>query len=1038
LVLLVFTINEIVVLLRKGCLVMSKKRLHGCIIISLLFMVNSLFAMGKPVNIDEPMAVFVGDVASFQQARAANELSRYAAMTGNELAIKPGKRTGDGGFVICPVSAIDAMADKPIADKIKAKLGDHKDSYVILSGKADTVYLVGRTDVGCLYAVYDYLSSICGCGFFQDGEFVPQLKKLPMKNIELLREPRFDKRGHFAWNSHKALKKYHSYWWTADEWKNEFDWMAKQRLNMYRLDMYYWSRFAGDAFGAAYPEIGPEPEGVFFGEKTNFPSAWGWPPKYRRKTTQNFLDYGRQLGIKFMYTVSAGEIPFRFKDAHPEITYNPPDNYGDSRSISPDDPAALEVTEKYLAKVVELFGTDNLYHAAPYCEHTVAGGIDENLRLRIKASKQLIEAIKSVDPKGQWVFDTWDAVHHHKGLWVPKNMKTYLDSFDDDDMWLYDTAADMETPPFYEYYDGFYGKKWMCGALQSFAGDDALHGDPVGVVDRIKKAATYESCDGVIAIPELTHQTIMYWDLVSYLTWNPKDINYDDYLKDFSRRRYGADNIDIMVDVWQKVTKAVLQYGPDTKDAYWHGPVSRYRSNNSYYKWTYEGFGDTGAFPLFSDRQHLLKLDKHLPSAKKQVVLLKEALDLMLSQRDKCANNPLYAEDLVAIYRSYMGKLFNLQSATAYYAFGNGDKENFEKYRDRSMDILDAIADVLSGCPSYSINKTIKEATRVPGHNKRLAEMIRQATIVSDYTTNDVYEQFGGYYIPRMQAYFELLDKKLAAGDTQVTKADMTDKLKEISGNYQINGWSPAAKPSEPIAAAAKHFKKIALWTDDKQSVKIEKEYWADEPGSGYYFREEFDGDLLNEKQWESDKVALNDGVCSVKGSLKFTKPLWQEKELIQAAVRMTKPASDNRFPVLLSLSVGKGLEDNPRGEITLQSNTNLNQRWLDSKGWQQVWNATDGVDKWHVYGILPTKNGLSFYVKDGRQPFDPDNLPSPIFSIVSGKVSDDLFCYIFPRWEGSHGGNAIEIDWLQVGNPKNANTFDFVAPDKKKDDEKK
>jgi hypothetical protein len=174
-----------------------------------------------------------------------------------------------------------------------------------------------------------------------------------------------------------------------------------------------------------------------------------------------------------------------------------------------------------------------------------------------------------------------------------------------------------------------------------------------------------------------------------------------------------------------------------------------------------------------------------------------------------------------------MGKLFNIQAATAFFAFSNGDKAGFEKYRDRSMVVLDSIADVLSGCPSYSINKTIREACSVPGHNAKLPEMIRWATIQSDYTTNDVYEQFGGYYIPRMKSYFEVLEKKLAAGDASITKADMADRLKEISDHYRRHGWSSRAKPAEPLSAVSEHFKTFAAWACDKQAAKIEAAFRA-------------------------------------------------------------------------------------------------------------------------------------------------------------------------------------------------------------------
>ena len=398
---------------------MKKQKMVLCSLV-LLLMAGCSFAMGVS-SPDKPLAgrpaVYVGKEASFQQSHAAAELAKYAKdMTGNALAVKTiGKIAVGNGFVICAVSDIDSMvADKAIAGNIKTKLGDHRDAYVVLSGKANNVYIVGRTDVGCLYAVYDYLSSVCGCGFFQDGEFVPQLKQLPTKDIELVREPRFDNRRHMAWEGHASLKKYHARFWSLDDWKKEYDWMAKQRLNMYRTTMAHYSRFSGDAFQQAFPEIGPEPTELERDRFAGWTVSWDWPPEFRTKMTQDMLAYARARGITFMYDISPGDIPFRFKDAHPEIKYDPANNYGESHVISPDDPAFVEVTKKYLAKVIELFGTDHMYFAAPYCEQTVAGGVDENMRLRTKASKRMVEEIfKPVDPEAVWVFGNWDWVHHN-------------------------------------------------------------------------------------------------------------------------------------------------------------------------------------------------------------------------------------------------------------------------------------------------------------------------------------------------------------------------------------------------------------------------------------------------------------------------------------------------------------------------------------------------------------------------------------------------------------------------------------------------
>ena len=219
--------------------------------------------------------------------------------------------------------------------------------------------------------------------------------------------------------------------------------------------------------------------------------------------------------------------------------------------------------------------------------------------------------------------------------------------------------------------------------------------------------------------------------------------------------------------------------------------------------------------------------------------------------------------------------------------------------------------------------------------------------------------------------------------------------------------------------------------------MQIEAAYWGEDLGSGYYFREEFDKTKIDGKLWEYDKAIVKDGVCAVKGSLKFTRALWGEKELVQAAVKMSKPIQKTKFPGLLHFSANGTIKDVPRCRVLLPNNALATLRWVDEKGNQQKWKNLTGAENWYVYGVLPTKKGANFYVKEGKEPFDPDNLPDAAFSVLFDSVSDDLFCYILPGWEGSKGGNAIEVDWLQIGNPKNINTFDFTAPDKDRDDNK-
>jgi hypothetical protein len=123
-----------------------------------------------------------------------------------------------------------------------------------------------------------------------------------------------------------------------------------------------------------------------------------------------------------------------------------------------------------------------------------------------------------------------------------------------------------------------------------------------------------------------------------------------------------------------------------------------------------------------------------------------------------------------------------------------------------AMAILRDIQDVLAVCPSYSIDETIAEACSVKGHNSLLPETIRQNCLNQRYTTNDVYEQFGGDYLPRTRAYFDLLAKKIGRGERTVARQELDETFEKIDAAYRLEGWSAPAQDGDPVRRVAERF----------------------------------------------------------------------------------------------------------------------------------------------------------------------------------------------------------------------------------------
>ncbi len=752
--------------------------------------------------------------AQFPEEKAAQDLAKYLKqMTGATASlVGPDAVTelaADCTYILIGPPGRNSLTARLVSGGCLAamkKMPQNEDGFVIANekiGRARVLALAGARPIASLYAAYEYLER-SGVGFFQDGEYVPRVKKMPVCN--LVTAPRFKNRLHTAWIAHNSIKKYFSHYWTLDEWKREFDWMAKRHMNMCSgMNLCYYNRFAGDAFMQAFPEIGPEPYDRMYPRMGGWTVEVGWPPEKQREQTQKMLEYGRSVGVRFIYGMDYATVPFRFKDIHPEYKYMPGNQYGESRQIDPHDPGAYEVEKRYLTKIIELFGTDHYYMYSPYGEIDVGGGDPEkNLEMRITACKSIMKLIADVDPEGIWVTDSWDMIS--KRRWNQERVERYIKSFPNKGVYFYETAADIAEPKMYKTYDGWYGKEWAFGLLHSFAGEDALHGDPADLVERLQEAADYPNCTGVFMVPEMTHHNIMFWDLATHLAWQPKEIRFDEFVKNYVSRRYGQENVKAMLPAWEKIIRAVYWY----KDRPTDYVLMRMCSPHfPWYQWTgnWDGNNNLISCPFFPKCE--ANFYEQMADFNRELPLLRDALGIMLKQKAKLKKNPLYVEDLVVVFRALAGKTFNQQAGLAYLAWKAMDMQAFKAARPKAMKIMTWIQDVLSVIPSYSINRTIAEARSVKGSNKLIPEMIRNNSINGDYINQDVYEQFPGQYIPRMTAYFDLLEKKIAEKDKHLEYAELQPVFKKIDDRYRMKGWSGPVKKGDPVEKVARYFPKI-------------------------------------------------------------------------------------------------------------------------------------------------------------------------------------------------------------------------------------
>ena len=739
----------------------------------LLVLSTSIAHAATPSN--ESVICIYGD--SSLERHAAQEFSRYAAaITGSKPEVSSTASVGDSKVI---VSVGKNTLTEALLHKGLVQLPDDTGSegFVIRSAEADgKKYLVilGGSPKATLYGVYHYLESICGVGFFGDGEQVPKLETLPIEGIHISERPRFPTREYMM------DCEYTSYWWDWSEWKYELDWSARHRFNLLSSNFDFtatwrqvWKKFGVDV--PATSLSGPP-----------FHSWAGWhkwdirPPypeqfqEYQADLCKKFVDYGRALGIRMApdYRGFLGQVPKEFYEAYRHkarfidvswVGFEPPGKF-----IHPTDPLYAELWKAYLVEYIARFGTDHFYSGMTFLE-MAPGETPADKELIKKANAQrALEVKRSVDPKGIVFSSSW--VWLDKNQWPKESVQAYLNIFPGDSIQIWeqwhDQSASLGTTPMYKDLDYYFGKPWLLGFLYSYGGNTTMHGDLKGLIRRVQEVAQdpkASRCEGISLQPEALRHNHIWFDLLSRLAWNPERIQLDVFLKDYSTRRYGKEAAAMMLLALNELVASV--YGTDDVTP----PFYQIRITEE----------------AIESRRHGGSQNLSLAQRNRFVPHLRQALENALGARDRLDRSPLYQHDLVDIARQYQADLFNMHVTGLYDAFKTGSKDAFEKQARSMEDILIDQEKLLSSNDDYCLQPILDKAMALPGVPKNFDEVIRDILTVwrgriLDYARRDYYELVRFYYHPRATAFIRHLRAQMEKGYREIQSKDLESGYHEI------------------------------------------------------------------------------------------------------------------------------------------------------------------------------------------------------------------------------------------------------------------
>ena len=728
---------------------------------------RAMVARALPLDGEVPdLGVFAAPLFNKKANHAAAELASYLQRLLQRdvpvvRSLKPPRPLPRCLFVVG--SATDNSLAADLEDRglvsFDRILPAHSEGFIIRSVRDERmtyILLAGRTPLATLYAVYHYLETYCGVGYFEDGEYVPRSPHVPIEDLDVTEWPRFEIRLQNPFTTWiRDLKRCRGTFWTTFEWKSYFDFLVKNKQNWSRYEVCDMQGIGYGWFLATYPEIGQAPD-------TGVLTAW-WPPEYVLQTTRQSLDYGRRLGLKFMYTPVVQYLPEYARDAiakkFPDAVIRDPDPAYRMTTYIIDTPGIEAYLENNIQSMLKHYGApDAMSSQFPVFETEGAAefGTKWDPKLFNMGSRRILKHM----PETRSFIDGWGLAMRYKN---PEEWQTQLVTGMEHPVVWTSQYPWLQPDPYHEQLDYFRGQPWMYWEIDSFGGRDYLHSFiPYQKVIKIAQdilSNPLSNCIGYGTQPEMIGYDPFVRYLYMKLAWDPtRYADIKSLVSEYVARRYSATSYETMLKSHTLLVECLSRSIPGTSPPYSGSDGAIYREARQI---NYSAVA--AGWPLYTRMRDLQQL--------------REALLLALRCQENENDNQLYANDVGRLFQSYAAKLFAFSTVRCYSAYaqltsGYQQEENEEQLRVHRQQfdtnamamtrILELLEAVWQTQPELSMDQMINQVTSVPGTSPAVTSTIRGHCAGF---FNECYEVMRDFYRPQLGIILDDLRERLDRRD---------------------------------------------------------------------------------------------------------------------------------------------------------------------------------------------------------------------------------------------------------------------------------
>lgn len=608
-----------------------------------------------------------------------------------------------------------------------------------VDGDGQKIILRGNNAVSLATAFNWYLKYTCHAHVSWFGN---QLE-LPAKLPQPVHKERRIINGKYRVYMNYCTVSYTAAWWNWERWQQELDYMAMNAINMplfsVGLDGVWYNTLLRFNF--------TEEEARAFLTGPGH-SAWQWMQNIQsyggplpKSVIDKHVALGKkilarqlELGMQPIQQGFSGYVPRELQKKYPQAKISMKRKwcgFDGTAQLDPTDPLFHEMGLAFLEEQDKLFGSYGAYAADPF--HESAPPVDTPEYLK-SVGQTIHKLFQTFDTGALWVMQAW-SMREDIVKAIPKESLLILDLNGSK------TAS-----------NGGWGYPVIAGNLHNFGGRINMHGDLALLAsNQYKKAkARYPNVCGSGLFMEAIEQNPVYYDLAFEMPNHTDSIHLQGWLAAYAERRYGAKSA-----AAEKAWMYLLE-----------GPYRR-------------GTNGTERSSIVAARP-ALDVKKSGPNAGLGIpyepMLVIQAQAQLLKDADKLAASKPYRFDIVDVQRQMMTNLGQLVHKKAAEAFVAKDKAAFTLHSRRFLELLSDMDELLYTRSEYSFDKWLTEA-RSWGETKEEKDLMeRDATSlvtiwgadgdprIFDYSWREWAGLINGYYLPRWQKFYTMLQGHLDAG----------------------------------------------------------------------------------------------------------------------------------------------------------------------------------------------------------------------------------------------------------------------------------